>query len=87
MGDLAREIACDGSHITAIADHLGDLGYVERVQGTDRRVKLLSLTESGRKARADLGRLIADQEYPWDRLSQTERRKLEQLLVKLLGDD
>src|SRR5690554_5329179 len=47
MREIARELACDPSYITGIADQLEQNGLVTRVQGRDRRVKLLQLTAEG----------------------------------------
>ncbi len=51
--DLAVHWACDPSWITARVDRLEQLGLVERRAGqTDRRIKTVSLTDSGEKVRA-----------------------------------
>ena len=55
MRSLAEEWKCDASNVTFLADRLEDAGYVERrVSPTDRRVKILQLTEAGLAARAKL---------------------------------
>lgn len=51
--DLAEHWACDPSWVTARIDRLEQLGLVERRPGrTDRRIKTVSLTPAGEKARA-----------------------------------
>src|SRR5262249_55943041 len=53
MRSLAEQLQCDASNVTQLVDALEEPGYVERVaMPTDRRVKLVRLTEVGEKARA-----------------------------------
>jgi DNA-binding MarR family transcriptional regulator len=55
MRDLAGELGCDASNLTGIADRLEARGLVHRqADPQDRRVKLLVLTEEGRRV-ADEG--------------------------------
>ncbi len=50
--DLAEHWACDPSAITARVDRLEELGLVKRHPGqTDRRIKMVSLTNAGEKVR------------------------------------
>jgi DNA-binding MarR family transcriptional regulator len=50
--DLAEHWACDPSWITARIDRLEQLGLVERRPGvSDRRIKMVSLTNAGEKVR------------------------------------
>ena len=52
MNVLATELACDASHVTGIVDRLERAGYVERQSLTgDRRVKIIALTDLGRRVR------------------------------------
>ena len=51
MGDLARELNCDRSYVTAIVDDLERAGLAERrVAPEDRRVKTIALTPAGGRA-------------------------------------
>jgi DNA-binding MarR family transcriptional regulator len=52
MSELAAKIGCDSSNVTGITDRLEQRGLVER-RGADydRRVKLLVLTDDGRRTR------------------------------------
>ena len=51
MGDLARELNCDRSYVTAIVDDLERAGLAERrAVAEDRRVKKIALTPAGGRA-------------------------------------
>lgn len=48
MRDLARSMNCDASYVTAMVDDLEHAGYaVRRASRTDRRVKMVALTNTG----------------------------------------
>ena len=84
MHRLAKLLACDASNVTGIADRLAAAGLLERVEGQDRRVKLLRLTEAGVRLRAQVAERIA-----WgataSKLDTGERAQLTVLLEKLLA--
>ena len=86
MRDLADHLACDRSYITGLADQLEERRLVTRVPGEDRRVKLLELTAEGRDLRNELSDAVAARSMVLQRLTPDERRTLEPLLRKLLGD-
>src|SRR3954449_2674163 len=51
MSHIADMLRCDRSAVTWITDRLEERGYVERRSDErDRRVKLLALTDEGRRA-------------------------------------
>ena len=85
MRALAAHLECDASNVTGVADRLEAQGYVERVSGRDRRVRLLQLTPSGQTLRADLAERVAHAPSPADRLTPAERTELHALLDKMLG--
>lgn len=85
MSALAEHLACDASNITGLADRLSEAGLVERVTGTDRRVKILQLTSSGSRLRASLAGQVARGSTVTAKLNATERRQLATLLDKLLA--
>jgi DNA-binding MarR family transcriptional regulator len=87
MRDLAERLACDRSYITNLADSMEARGLVTRVPGKDRRVKLLQLTASGKALRQQLSADVGRRALVLRRLSDAERRTLEPLLERLLGDD
>lgn len=85
MGSLAEHLSCDASNVTGLADRLGRLGLVERVTGSDRRVKLLSLTPAGADNRAELAKRVAAGSTVSARLDADQRRRLSDLLDELLA--
>jgi DNA-binding MarR family transcriptional regulator len=85
MRALARHLDCDASNVTGLADRLEELGVVERVPGTDRRVKLLRLTPRGARLRADLVERVAAGSTVTAKLTAVERTQLMVLLDKLLA--
>jgi len=85
MRGLADHLSCDASNVTGLADRLGQLDLVERVTGSDRRVKLLQLTRRGAALRTDLADRLARGSTVTARLSPTERQQLGSLLDKLLA--
>jgi MarR family transcriptional regulator, organic hydroperoxide resistance regulator len=61
MSSLAGKLFCDASNVTGIVDRLEARGLIERRPASyDRRVKLLALTDEGRRVR----------EAAWQQLSQ-----------------
>lgn len=84
MRDLAALLSCDASNITGLADRLEELSAIERVPGTDRRYKLLSLTPDGERLRGELHQRVTEGSLLSERLSRAERRELGVLLTKLV---
>lgn len=81
MRSLAEEWKCDASNVTFLADRLEDAGYVERrVSPTDRRVKILQLTEAGLAARAKLHERMSVPPPALLGLTVAELRTLDDLL-------
>jgi len=85
MGELARHMHCDNSNITGIVDRLSERGLVERraAEG-DRRVKLIALTDAGRKLRAEL---IRRRSVPPDEIAslpEADLRRLEAIFARAL---
>ena len=85
MRGLADHLSCDASNVTGLADRLGQLGLVERVTGSDRRVKMLQLTRHGAALRTDLADRVARGSTVTARLDPSERQQLGNLLDKLLA--
>ncbi len=84
MRALADHLACEPSNITGLADRLEASGLVERVSGTDRRVKLLQLTRQGTRLRGRLSTRVATGSTVTAKLTAAERRTLSGLLDRLL---
>jgi DNA-binding MarR family transcriptional regulator len=62
MGELADRLACDASNVTGLTDRLETRGLVERRPSPgDRRVKVLALTDEGKRVQQALWeRLMTD---------------------------
>ncbi|SCF44132.1 MarR family winged helix-turn-helix transcriptional regulator [Micromonospora mirobrigensis] len=59
--DLAEQLRCDRSNVTALVDKLERAGLVERrVDRADRRQKTLVVTEAGRAMRDRVRRVMSD---------------------------
>lgn len=84
MRTLAEQLHCDASYITALVDALEQLGYVERrVSAADRRVKLVEITDTGRKARAEAVRILGSPPRALDRLNAAQVRALADLMEQV----
>ncbi len=82
MGTLAKQMHCDASNITGMADRLQSLGLLTRRElPEDRRAKQLSITSHGRKLIENLlPRLPSG--LSLDKLTSTELQALHGLLAK-----
>lgn len=59
MRDMADQMACDASYVTAVADRLEELGLAERRNAPDdRRVRELALTPKGRRVATRLHEIM-----------------------------
>jgi DNA-binding MarR family transcriptional regulator len=86
MSHIADVLRCDRSAVTWITDRLEERGYVERRSDErDRRVKLLALTDEGRRVREEIRRRLAVPPDSLTRLSRAEQRELRDLLRKALS--
>ena len=85
MSTIANMLRCDRSAVTWITDRLEERGYVERTgDERDRRVKLLVLTDEGRRVREEIRARLATPPDALRKLSSIEQRKLRDLLRKAL---
>ena len=85
MSTIANMLRCDRSAVTWITDRLEERGYVERTSDAhDRRVKLLVLTDEGRRVREEIRARLATPPEALSNLSKTEQRTLRDLLRKAL---
>jgi DNA-binding MarR family transcriptional regulator len=81
MGELAKQLACDNSNVTWITDRLEERGLVERRPAPhDRRVRLLVLTDAGRRLREEIAARLATPPPPIMALSREDQRALRDLL-------
>jgi MarR family transcriptional regulator, organic hydroperoxide resistance regulator len=85
MGELAVQMHCDNSNMTGIVDRLEERGLVVRgVAEHDRRVKLIALTDEGRKVRDELDRRMAEPPEAIAKLSAADHRALRDILKRAL---
>ena len=87
MGILAQEWHCDPSNVTAIVDQLEQRGLAERkVSPADRRVKTVTLTPLGAKARQEAMARLSIPPAGIAALSAAEQSLLRDLLRKVTAD-
>jgi DNA-binding MarR family transcriptional regulator len=85
MGDVARAIGVDPSYITALVDDLDQRGLARREPAPyDRRVKIIVLTNEGRKLGQEIDAILSVPPTAFKALSQDELRELRDLLDKIL---
>jgi DNA-binding MarR family transcriptional regulator len=88
MSRLAGVLQCDASNVTGLIDRLEQRGIVERrPSAADRRVKVVQLTPTGARLRAQLLRRMTARPLPLSRLGAREQRALVKTLQRLLEDD
>lgn len=81
MGEIAEQLVCDASNVTALADRLESKGLVERRPGAaDRRVKALALTPAGVRLRERVFELMSEPPPPIAALSAADQRALRDIL-------
>ncbi|WP_244367222.1 MarR family winged helix-turn-helix transcriptional regulator [Micromonospora echinofusca] len=81
--DLAEQLRCDRSNITALVDKLEQAGLVRRqVDPTDRRLKTLVVTEEGCRVRAEVDRVMSDSRL-FGALTDAELGILRELVWKI----
>jgi DNA-binding MarR family transcriptional regulator len=84
--ELAGALACEPSNVTFVVDKLENRGLVERrPHPSDRRSKVLHLTQDGMAVRAEIARFEAGSTLGV--LTDAEREQLEQLLSRATGVD
>ncbi|MFJ8018345.1 MarR family winged helix-turn-helix transcriptional regulator [Streptomyces sp. NPDC096339] len=82
MRALATTLGCDPSTVTFLTDRLEERGLTRRqTSPSDRRIKVITLTPQGVRARARLVRAV-DTRSPLARLSREEQERLHELLAK-----
>jgi DNA-binding MarR family transcriptional regulator len=87
MSRLADTLSCDASNVTGLVDRLESRGLVQRQPSLqDRRVKVLQLTPTGARLRAQLLRQMTGETLPLSRLSASQQRTLRKILEALVDD-
>jgi DNA-binding MarR family transcriptional regulator len=87
MSSLAVELVCDASNVTGIVDKLESRGLVAR-QGaeSDRRIKMLVVTEKGRQLRDQLWTRTMEPPLAVTALSDETKRNLAEALRKVVDE-
>jgi len=84
MRRLAADLHCDNSYITTIVDSLEEAGVARReAHPTDRRIKVIVLTESGRRLAEMAREAIGTPPRAFEALSASETAALRDLMRKL----
>lgn len=84
MRALADTMACDASYATTLIDGLERAGYVERqVSASDRRVKLIHVTDEGRKMQHQVIERLSQPPEALEQLSTADLRTLRSVLAKV----
>src|SRR5258708_36716021 len=87
MSRLAETLSCDASNVTGLVDRLESRGLVQRqASARDRRVKVLQLTPTGTRLRAQVLRRMAEGSLPLSKLSIAQQRTLVTLLEALVDN-
>lgn len=87
LGEFARQMHCDASYATALADRLEERGLAERrVSATDRRVKELVPTAAGVEARERLRAAYVEPPEAMAELSPEELALLHRIAARLARD-
>jgi DNA-binding MarR family transcriptional regulator len=86
MSSLADKLFCDASNVTGIVDRLEARGLIERrPSATDRRVKLLVLTDEGARLRETAYRQMTTPPPEIAALSLKHKRALRDALREAAG--
>jgi DNA-binding MarR family transcriptional regulator len=86
MSEVAATLACDSSNLTGITDRLEERGLVRRsADEKDRRVKLLVLTDEGKRVRRLVVGRLRRPPAAIGALSDRELVTVERLLAKMLA--
>lgn len=84
MRQLAARMGCDNSYVTSLIDTLEERGLAARQSHpTDRRVKVIVLTDQGRRLAEAVQRLYMTPPAAFSTLSQAQLRTLRDLLRRL----
>jgi DNA-binding MarR family transcriptional regulator len=87
MSTLAEGLACDASNVTGIVDKLESRGLITR-QGAegDRRIKMLCVTDKGRKLRDELWARAMEAPRAVTALPDETRRRLAETLRAIVDE-
>jgi DNA-binding MarR family transcriptional regulator len=84
MRELAEYFRCDPSYVTSLVDGLEAAGLAERrSHPTDRRVKMVALSPSGKDALAQVRKIHGQPPASFSALTTPELLRLRSLLAKI----
>ncbi len=87
MSALAEHLVCDASNVTGIVDKLESRGLIERKGALgDRRIKMLAVTETGRRLRGQLEARMLEPPAAVAALPADSKRRLADLLRAILAE-
>jgi DNA-binding MarR family transcriptional regulator len=87
LADLADDLLTDRPYITLVVDDLAKRGLVERTpHPTDRRAKIVRVTDAGATAAAEAGRILDAPPPALRDLGADDLAALERITVKLRGE-
>jgi DNA-binding MarR family transcriptional regulator len=87
MRRLAETLRCDASNVTGLVDRLEARGLVQRqASEDDRRVKVIQLTPTGSRLRAQLLKRMTGSACPLSKLSPKDQRALVRILEALVDE-
>ncbi|KFJ05153.1 MarR family winged helix-turn-helix transcriptional regulator [Bifidobacterium subtile] len=84
MRHIAEQLGCDPSYVTSLVDQLTKYGLATRTTGSDRRVKLISATDTGVALRTRLAAAVSGDAAFGRQLTAEQRAQLKDLLMLLL---
>lgn len=83
MSEIAELLACDASYVTNLVDRLEAKGLLERrPNASDRRVKLIALTEAGRRTKSDIMAMVSNPPPFIANMPEADRDLLRDILVR-----
>jgi DNA-binding MarR family transcriptional regulator len=85
MNELSCNMGCDASNITGLVDRLASANLIKRtVDPNDRRVKMVQLSNNGKKLREELLLGLKEAEaLDMQKLTEEEHAQLERIVDKL----
>lgn len=87
MSAVASSLICDASNVTGIVDKLESRGLIERrASEHDRRIKMLAVTEKGRRVRDQLWARTMQPPAALTLLSVADRRRLAEVLRAVIAE-
>lgn len=85
LKELASRMCCEASNAGYVVDRMSEQGLITRnPHPSDRRAKLISLTDGGQGCRSNVLRALQDQS-PTAALTLAEAKQLTTLLGKVVG--